>query len=169
MSGKIQLRSDYNAAQLHKLARCSRDTRQVRRLLALAAVYDGLSRGQAARIGGMDRQTLRDWVHRFNNEGPDGLNNRKGAGPKTRLIAAQLKELAAIVEDGPDPVKDGVTRWRRVDLQGVIRTRFGVEYHERYVGSLLHKLGFSHMSPRPQHPKQDPKVIGDFKKTSPVT
>ncbi len=164
MSGKIQLRSDYNAAQLHKLARCSRDTRQVRRLLALAAVYDGLNRGQAARIGGMDRQTLRDWVHRFNNEGPDGLKNRKGAGPKTRLCAAQLKELAAIVEDGPDPVKDGVTRWRRVDLQGVIRARFGVEYHERYVGSLLHKLGFSHMSPRPQHPKQDPKVIEDFKK-----
>lgn len=164
MSGKIQLRSDYDAIGLRKIARGCKDTRQVRRLLSLAAVYDGMSRAGAATLGGMDRQTLRDWAHRFNEAGPDGLKNRRGSGAKSRLTQPQFKELAGIVEAGPDLVKDGIVRWRRIDLQSVIKARFGVEYHERYVGSLLNKLGFSHISCRPQHPKQDPQVIDDFKK-----
>jgi putative transposase len=164
MPAKVQLRSDYDAVHLRQIARRCQDTRQVRRLLALAAVYDGMSRSEAARIGGMDRQTLRDWAHRFNETGPAGLTNRGGAGPKSRLTEVQLKQLEEIVETGPDPETDGVVRWRRVDLQGVIKARFGVEYHQRYVGVLLHKMGFSHMSSRPQHPKQSPQVIEDFKK-----
>ena len=167
MATKIELRSDYNASRLRKIVLRCQDPRQIRRLLALAGVYDGMSRGAAARIGGMDRQTLRDWAHRFNAEGPEGLKNRKGAGPKSRLNGAQLKDLADIVETGPDPDKNGVVRWRRVDLKGVIKRRFGVDYHERYVGTLLHKIGFSHMSARPVHPKQDAQVIEDFKKTLP--
>ena len=107
---------------------------------------------------------LRGGAHRFNEKGPTGLTNRGGAGPKSRLTEAQLKQLEEIVETGPDPETDGVVRWRRVDIQGMIKARFGVEYHERYVGVLLHKMGFSHMSSRPQHPKQSPQVIEDFKK-----
>ena len=164
MSAKIQLRSDYDAIRLRQIVPCCRDARQVRRLLALAAVYDGMSRAVAAKLGGMDRQTLRDWAHRFNEAGPEGLKNRSGAGAKSRLTQTQLKELAGIVEVGPDLVKDGVVRWRRIDLQAVIKERFGVEYHQRHVGFLLKKMGFSHMSCRPQNPKQDPQAIDDFKK-----
>ena len=117
---EIPLRDDYDSAELRTLARRSKDTRQVRRLLALAAIYDGKSRAEAARTGGMDRQTLRDWVHRFNAEGPEGLTNRAGAGRPRRLTDAQMQELAEIVETGPDPAVDGVVRWRRIDLVEVL-------------------------------------------------
>jgi transposase len=148
------------------LARQSRDSRQCRRLLALAAVAEGRSRGEAAEIGGMDRQTLRDWVHRFNGEGPEGLLDRKTDGPPPKLTPAQKAELAVLVEAGPDRKKDGVVRWRRVDLKAVIEDRFGVIYHERSVSRLLHELGFSHLSARPRHPAQQVEVLEVFKKTS---
>jgi transposase len=115
----------------------------------------------------MDRQTLRDWVHRFNVEGPEGLLDHLSEGPKPRLTPAQLAELAQIVETGPDAKTDGVVRWRRVDLKAVIARRFGVAYHERSVGKLLKALGFSHISARPRHPKQDERIVAAFKKTSP--
>ncbi len=166
MPKTVPLRTDYNAVNLRRLARKSRDVRQARRLLALACVCDGMSRADAAKAGGMDRQTLRDWVHRFNEEGPDGLLDRKPERSR-RLNKAQLKELAEIVETGPDPDKDGVVRWRRVDLQRLIDDRFGVVYHERTVSKLLSALGFSHISGRPQHPAQDVQIIDAFKKTSP--
>lgn len=162
----ISLRDDYDAAQLRALAKRVRDPRQIRRLLALAGVYDGMSRAAAARIGGMDRQTLRDWVHRFNEAGPAGLTNRLGAGRPRQLSDAQMAELAAIVETGPDPAVDGVVRWRRIDLVHAIRERFGVVYSERAISDLLKALSFSHISGRPQHPKQDPRVLDGFKKTS---
>ena len=127
-----------------------------------------MSRTDAARVGGMDRQTLRDWVHRFNDEGPDGLFDRKENGSVRRLSAEQLEALVSIVETGPDPDQDGIVRWRRVDLKRVIEERFGVSYSERYVSQILHDLGFSHMSARPRHPAQDAEVIGAFKKTSPT-
>jgi transposase len=164
----ILLRDDFDAAQLRALAKRSRDVRQTRRLLALAAVYDGMSRAEAARIGGMDRQTLRDWVHRFNAEGPEGLRNRAGAGRKRRLGEAQMQELANIVETGPDPAVDGVVRWRRIDLKRVIEERFGVTYSERAISDLLRTLAFSYISGRPQHPRQDARVIETFKKTGPT-
>jgi transposase len=165
MPSAIELREDYSAAELRRLAKRSKDVNQSRRLLSLAAVRDGKDRGEAARIGGMDRQTLRDWVHRFNADGPDGLLDHWTEGPKPRLTPAQLAELSEIVETGPDPKRDGVVRWRRVDLKGIIAVRFGVDYHERYVGKLLKKLGFSHMSARPRHPKQDARIVEAFKKT----
>ena len=145
----ITLRSDYDAAAVRAAARSARDGAQVRRLLAIAAVYDGRSRTEAATVGGMDRQTLRDWVHRFNEAGPAGLVNRKAPGAAAKLTAEQLAELAEIVETGPDPETDGVVRWRRIDLQAVIWRRFQVSFHERSVSRLLHQLGFSHMSARP--------------------
>ncbi len=168
MSAAIQIRADYDASQLRRLAKQSRCSRQSRRLLSLAAIYDGMSRADAARVGGMDRQTLRDWVHCFNDGGPDGLFDRKENGSVRRLSAEQLAELASIVETGPDPDRDGIVRWRRVDLKRVIETRFGVVYSARYVSQILHDLGFSHMSARPRHPAQDAEVIRAFKKTSPV-
>src|SRR5690606_20652895 len=155
MPGSVRVRQDYSSTQLRRLASRSKDANQSRRLLSLAAVLDGMSRADAARIGGMDRQTLRDWVHRFKQAGPDGLFDHWAAGPAWRLSDEQKAELAEIVETGPDPDVDGVVRWRRIDLQRVIKDRFGVEYHERHVGTLLKKLGFSHMSARPRHPGQD--------------
>lgn len=160
------LRDDYDAAELRALAKRSRDVRQARRLLALAAVYDGMSRAEAARVGGMDRQTLRDWAHRFNAEGPEGLRNRAGAGRRRRLSEARMQELAEIVETGPDPKVDGVVRWRRIDLKRVIEERFGVTYSERAISDLLARLAFSYISGRPQHPRQDERVLEAFKKTS---
>ena len=116
----------------------------------------------------MDRQTLRDWVHRFNEEGPDGLTNRKGAGRTRYLSDVQMKELGEIVETGPDPAVDGVVRWRRIDLKRVIEARFGVIYSERGISRLLGELGFAHISARPQHPRQDKRIIEAFKPTFPI-
>lgn len=166
MGSAIEMRTDYSAAELRLLAKSSRDSKQSRRLLSLAAVLEGMSREDAARAGGMDRQTLRDWVHRFNELGPDGLKDAWKGGPQPRLSPAQKAELAGIVETGPDPAVDGVVRWRRIDLQKLIKERFGVDYHERYVGTLLKELGFSHISARPRHPGQDGEIVEAYKKTS---
>src|ERR1700732_1618878 len=158
MPSAVTLRTDFSAAKLRGLAKTSKDANQSRRLLSLAAVLDGMNRADAARIGGMDRQPPRDWGHRFNKARP--------RGPTARLAPSQKAELAAIVVAGPDRKIDGVVRWRRIDLQRVIGERFGVAYHERYVGTLLQQLGFSHMSARPRHPGQNAEIIAAFKKTS---
>jgi transposase len=165
MPSAVTLRTEFSASELRRLAKVSKDANQSRRLLSLAAVRDGMNRADAARIGGMDRQTLRDWVHRFNKAGPDGLLDAWASGPTPRLSPGQKAELAAIVEAGPDRQIDGVVRWRRIDLQRVIRERFGVAYHERYVGTLLQRLGFSHVSARARHPGQNAEIIEAFKKT----
>lgn len=164
MGRSVRLREDYSAGELRRLARLSKDVRQSSRLLSIAAVVEGMNRADAARIGGMDRQTLRDWVHRFNAAGPEGLVDQWSPGPPSRLSAEQQAELAAIVEKGPDRAIDGVVRWRRVDLKRVIKERFGVDYDTRYVGKLLHRLGFAKLSVRPQHPAQDAHVVEAFKK-----
>lgn len=108
MGSAVKLRDDYSAGELRRLARISRDTRQGSRLLSIAAVLEGMSRADAARIGGMDRQTLRDWVHRFNATGPDGLVDQWSPGPTPRLSPEQQSELVVIVETGPDRAVDGV-------------------------------------------------------------
>jgi transposase len=165
MGSAVTLRTDYSSGELRRLARRSKDSNQSRRLLSLAAVLEGMSRAEAAKIGGMDRQTLRDWVHRFNAQGPEGLKDAWNGGPQPRLSPAQKEELAQIVETGPDPAVDGVVRWRRIDLKRVIKERFGVDYHERYVGKILKGLGFSHISARPRHPAQNRKIVEAYKKT----
>lgn len=166
MGSAVKLRTDHSASALRRLSRTCGDVNQSRRLLSLAAVLDGMNRTDAARIGGMDRQTLRDWVHRFNQAGPDGLKDVWYDGPQSRLTAEQKAEVADLVEAGPDPAIHGVVRWRRVDLQKVILERFGVDYHERTIGKLLKELGFSRISARPRHPGQDARVIAEYKKTS---
>ncbi len=162
----IELRDNYSADDLRALARKSRDAKQARRLMALAGVADGLSRTDAAAIGLMDRQTLRDWVHRFNAQGPEGLIDRKSTGPKPKLTTDQRATLKEIVTAGPDPEIDGVVRWRCGDLVKLIKSRFGVDYHESSIGKLLRSLGFSHVSARPRHPKQNLETTEAFKKTS---
>lgn len=166
MATAITLRTDFSSSDLRRLAKLSKDSSRSRRLLSLAGVLDGMNRTDAARIGGMDRQTLRDWVHRFNQFGPGGLLDRHAGGVEPRLSAERKVELAALAEAGPNRETDGVVRWRRVDLQRVIKERFGIDYHERYVGTILRQLGFSHMSARPRHPGQDVEIIEAFKKTS---
>jgi len=137
------MRRELDAAGLRVEARRCRDAAAARRMLALAVVLDGASRENAARHAGMDRQTLRDWVHRYNEEGLAGLHDRRRPGPKPRLTPEQEAELAAEVERGPDPERDGVVRWRRIDLKALIETRFDVRLHERSVGKVLRRLGFA--------------------------
>jgi transposase len=160
-------RHEPGAGDLRREAARCRDARAARRMLALALVLEGSSREEAARAAGMDRQTLRDWVHRYNAEGLAGLSDRPRSGRKPRLTAGQEAELAAAVERGPDPDRDGVVRWRRVDLQALIEARFGVRLHERSVGKVLHRLGFARLSVRPKHPKADEAAQEAFKKASP--
>jgi transposase len=164
VSAAIRIRQDFEAATLRRLATTAKDAGQARRLLALAAVYGGKDRAEAARIGGMDRQTLRDWVHRFNQCGPDGLINARSPGRRPKLSKEQMEELGRLVEAGPDPQKDGFARWRCVDLKRVLGARFAVDLSEVSLGRILKKLGFSHISARPRHPKQDPEAIASFKK-----
>jgi len=168
MGAAVALRQDYGAEGLRRAAGKVKDAKQARRLLALAAIYDGKDRGEAARIGAMDRQTLRDRVHRFNAGGPDGLRNAKPPGRPPKLSAEQKRELERIVEAGPDLEKDRVVRWRCVDLRRVINERFGVDLDEVSIGRVLKELAFSHVSARPQHPKQDAEVMAAFKKTLPA-
>ena len=168
MPSAVGLRPDFTAGELRRLAKKAKDANQSRRLLSLAAVVDGMSRAEAAMMGGMDRQTLRDWVHRFNAAGPDGLLDKWANGPVPRLSAGQKAELTRIVETGPDREVDGVVRWRRIDLKRIIAERFGIDYCERYVGTLLRKLGFSHISARPRHPALDAETVAAYKKTLPA-
>jgi transposase len=166
MPAAVKMRTDYSAGELRRLAAGTKNANQSRRLLSLAAVLDGMNRTEAARVGGMDRQTLRDWVHRFNELGPDGLKDTWSKGNPPGLSPEQQAELVRLVETGPDRAVHGVVRWRRVDLQRLIAERYGVTYHERTVGKLLRHWGFSHISARPQHPAQDERIMTELKKTS---
>jgi transposase len=160
-------REDPTPAELRSAAARTRDAAAARRMLALALVMEGRSRVEAAENCGMDRQTLRDWVHRYNAEGLAGLCDRNHPGRPPRLTTAQMAELARMVEVGPDLAKDGVVRWRCADLQAVIKERFGVDMAERTVGTVLNNLGFRRLSPRPYHPRKDAAAQETYKKTSP--
>ena len=169
MSAQVEItRRELDAKDLRRAAAHSQDAAASRRMLALALVLEGVSRAEAARSCGMDRQTLRDWVHRYNGEGLEGLADRKAPGRAPRLDAAQKAEIVALVEQGPALAGDGVVRWRCVDLQRVIADRFGVSFAERSVGKLLKQLGFAKMSARPAHPQGNAEARAMFKKTSPT-
>ncbi len=163
----IQLRSDYTAEDLRTLARDSADSVQTRRLLSLAEIYDGCSRGRAGRVGGVGLQTIRDWVLRFNADGPDGLLDLKPPGAASRLNDDQRQALAATVERGPIPAVDGVVRWRLSDLAQWAWEVFGVSVSRQTMGRELHGLGYVKLSARPRHHAQEPEAIPAFKKTSP--
>ena len=161
-------RRDMTTEDLRKAACRERNSRVSRRILAIALILEGARRKYAAESCGMDRQTLRDWVHRYNAEGLAGLGHRSGGGRKSRLTKDQKAKFESWVEAGPDPDVDGVVRWRCADLVRKIEAEFDVQYHERTVGKHLSALGYRRLSVRPQHPQSDPDAQNAFKKTSPT-
>jgi transposase len=159
-------RTEHTAEALRVFAAKSGDGAQVRRLLAIALILEGRSRTEAAALSGMERQTLRDWVHRYNAEGIAGLADlRRSSGRPPFLGQAQMAELKELVIQGPDPETDRVVRWRCVDLRGEVIERFTVTVHERTIGKWLRKLKFTRMQPRPFHPKKDAEAQEAFKKS----
>jgi len=167
MAAPIRLREDFDGAQLRSLAKASKDAKQTRRLLALAVIYDGGSRSEAATTGGVGLQVVRDWVLRFNAEGPAGLLDRRAPGAVPRLNDEQRRALAEIVESGPIPAIHGVVRWRRKDLVRWLYEEFGVEVGETTVGRELRAMGFRRLTARPRHHSQNEFALEAFKKTSP--
>ena len=163
----VALKDGMSSKQFRSAAKATDDANQARRLLALAAIRDGMNRSEAARVGGMDRQTLCDWVHAFNDHGIDGLINATSPGRPCKLTVEQKAVIKALVEKGPDPDKDRVVRWRRIDLARIAKERFAVTVDEDTIGRVLRELGFSHISARPRHPEQKEDAIASFKKRSP--
>ena len=164
MGQAIALRTDYEASDLRRLARASRDADQARRLLALAEIYDGKSRSDAARLGGVTLQIVRDWVLRFNAKGPEGLLNGKAPGKPSLLNDAQRQALVAILESGPIPSIHGVVRWRRVDLVQWLYEEFGLSMSVSTVGRELRNLGYARLTARPRHHAQNEFALEQFKK-----
>jgi transposase len=160
----ILLRPDFDALLVRAAARRSKDGAQARRLLALAAIYEGVSRSEAARIGGVTVQIIRDWVVKFNADGPSGLIDRKAPGQPSRLNAAHREALVAMVESGPMPGVHGVVRWRLIDLAQWLWDEFALSVSKPTLSRELRALGYRKLSARPRHQGQDPQVIEDFKK-----
>jgi transposase len=167
MSIPIALRADFDAVTLRMLAKKTRDAKQGRRLLALAEIYDGGRRGDAARIGGVGLQTVRDWVLWFNAEGPAGLVDGKAPGNVPKLDAAQKRALAKVIESGPVPAIHGVVRWRLVDLSQWLWEEFRIVVAKQTLSRTLRAMGYRKLSARRRHYAQDPEAALAFKKSSP--
>lgn len=167
MAAALGLRLDFDGAELRWLARSSRDAKQVRRLLALAAIYEGAPRSEAARIGGVTLQIVRDWVVRFNAEGPGRLIDRKSPGCRPLLSDDQRRALVEIIETGPIPAAHGVVRWRLIDLAQWLWDEFAITISKQTLSRELRALGYRKLSARPRHHAQDAEAIPAFKKASP--
>lgn len=161
-------RKEHSAAGLRASAGKTADGAVVRRLLALALVLEGRSREEAALLNGMTRQILRDWVHRYNAEGVDGLGSRTGPGRPGVLSSEQMAELREIVIEGPDPGRHVVVRWRCHDLCAEVAARWSVSVCEQTMGKWLRRLDLTRLQPRPYHPKKDAEAETAFKKTLPT-
>jgi transposase len=168
MAAAIALREDFDALALRGLAKKTRDANQSRRLLALAEIYDDGSRGQAARIGGIGLQTIRDWVLRFNARGPDGLIDGKAPGRAPKLNGAQREALVRIVESGPIPAIHGVVRWRLIDLAQWVWEEYRIRVAKQTLSRQLRAMGFRKLSARPRHHAHNEHAAKAFKKTSPT-
>jgi len=165
MGNEVRItRLDHSAEELRVAASRCRDAAQTRRILAIALVLEGRRRAEAAEQTGMDRQTLRDWVHRYNESGIPGLVSGKPPGRPPKLTKSQMAELRELVLAGPDPGVHKVVRWRCLDLRGEIERRFSVTVPERTVSKWLNKLDLTRLQPRPHHPKQDAAAQEAFKK-----
>ena len=167
MSIPVALRGDFDAAGLRRLARVSKDANQARRLLALATIYAGGTRSAAAEVGGVGLQIVRDWVMRFNADGPAGLLDRKAPGQPALLNLAHRRALATMIETGPIPAIHGVVRWRLVDLAQWIWEEFKITLSETTLGRVLRQMGYRKLSARPRHHAQNPDAAVAFKKHSP--
>ena len=168
MAAPVRLREDFDGLRLRAVAKRTRDAGQLRRLLAVAEIYDGHSRSEASRIGGVGLQTVRDWVLRFNARGPDGLIDAKHPGPTPKLNAEQRAALGRLVEAGPQPAIDGVMRWRLKDLVAWIQEAYAISMDETTLGRTLRAMGYRKLSARPRHHAQDPEAAAAFKKISPT-
>ena len=166
MSAALRLREDYDAQHLRALAKASRDANQTRRLLALAAIYNGASRAEAAAIGGVARQAVRKWVVAFNAHGPSGLLDGKAPGNRPLLNPAQCEALRRIIEVGPNPAVDGVVRWRLIDLAQWVYAEFRISISKQTLSRMLRAMGYRKLSARPRHHAQADGAIEDFKKVS---
>jgi transposase len=167
MSAPIPLRKDFGASQLRGLAKKTKNAAQARRLLALAAIYDGGTRTEAANIGGVGLQIIRDWVLRFNARGPAGLVDGKSPGQPSKLNDAQRQAVARMIESGPIPAIHGVVCWRLVDLAQWIFEEFRIAIAKQTLSRELRAMGYRKLSARPRHHAQAAGAIEDFKKTSP--
>jgi transposase len=167
MSVPIPLRGDFKASQLRGLARKTKDGPQARRLLTLAAIYDGATRTEAAKIGGVGLQIIRDWVLRFNARGPDRLLDVKPPGQLSKLNDGQRQAIARMIESGPIPAVHGVVRWRLIDLAQWIFEEFRITIAKQTLSRELRAMGYRKLSARPRHHAQAEGAIEDFKKTSP--
>ena len=167
MSLPVPLRRDFDAPSLRRLARNSKDANQARRLLALATIYAGGTRTQAAAVGGVGLQIVRDWVVRFNADGPAGLLDRKAPGQPALLTDRHRRALAELIEAGPIPAVHGVVRWRLVDLAQWVWDEFRITVSETTLGRVLRKMGYRKLSARPRHHAQNPEAAAAFKKSSP--
>ena len=166
MAVAVPLRSDFDAAQLRALAKRSRDPDQTRRLLALAAIYDGASRTEAAQIGSVTLQIVRDWVLRFNAKGPEGLRTGRAPGAPSRLTGQPRPALQAIVEQGPIPALHGVVRWRLVDLIAWLWAEFRITISKQTLSRELRAMNYRKLSARPRHHAKSEAAVAAFKKTS---
>jgi transposase len=162
---QLDIRRDRTPAVLRKLAKAEADARVSRRLLAIANALSGMSRMDAARSAGMDRQTLRDWVLRYNAHGVAGLVDQWKGGRPPMLTAAEQTELLEIVLAGPDPEKDGFCAFTRDDLCAIAKKKFGKSMHPVSMGRILRRLDLSRQKARPTHPLKDPAAAAAFKKS----
>jgi transposase len=166
LAAPVPLRRDYGCSCLRGLARRSRDPDQIRRLLALAAIYDGGSRSEAAAIGGVGLQTVRDWVLRLNRDGPTGLVNGKAPGKAALLDDAQRERLRQLVDDGPIPAIHGVVRWRLIDLMAWVFEEFRLSISKQTMSRELRAMGLRKLSARPRHHAKSEAAADAFKKRS---
>ena len=166
MSIPVSLRGDFKASQLRALARKTKDGPQARRLLALAAIYDGATRTEAARIGGVTLQIIRDWVMRVNARGAAGLLDGKSPGQPSRLNDVQRQAIVRMIESGPIPAMHGVVRWRLIDLSQWIYEEFRITVTKQTLSRELRAMGYRKLSARPRHHAQAEGAIEDFKKSS---
>src|SRR5215813_9761411 len=160
----LAIRDDIGSEELRRQARRERDGRVSARLIAIANALEGMDRASAARLAGMDRRTLRDWVHRYNTHGIAGLCNRPALGRRPKLSEGQMATLKAVVLAGPDPAVDKVTRWRIVDLCRWVEERWRVSYSDTGMLRLLWSLDLSHRKTRPHHPQSNEEAQQAFKK-----
>ena len=166
MAIPVPLRGDFKASQLRGLARKTKDAPQARRLLALAAIYDDATRTEAAKIGGVGLQIVRDWVLRFNARGPDGLLDGKSPGQPSKLNDVQRQAIVRMIEIGPIPAIHGVVRWRIIDLCQWIFEEFRITVAKQTLSRELRAMGYRKLSARPRHHAQAEGAIENFKKSS---
>ena len=162
---ELKIRKDRTPAVLRKLVTDESDVRVARRLLAIANALSGMSRAIAARSAGMDRQTLRDWIIRYNAHGVAGLTDNWKGGRPPMLTLEEQAELLAIVMAGPDPETDGFCAFTRDDLVGVVKKKFGKSMHPASMGRVLRRMDLSRQKARPTHPMKDPAAAAVFKKS----